>query len=600
MENNFFQQNNDIFQVDEINKVNSIQNELNKYDFTSIEAVYSLLDDYYYLKEDSSLQIVKNKLNTEKLNIKGSLEKYNINIQPFDSINENNNNILLFEIEIVLRKIISKNSNILSSIDNNNEENNNKYFIKIANITKDIKINLQKFFDKYYKPILAITNLEAYLELNEIKKYIIKFKNTNETKIFVEINKIFEQFNSKNNIRRAINGYSGGRFQMLNIYLKNNFNEMKNISYQRLKENRIKKCCNSLDCYYDLKNFLEIGTETLYVENLKNEFYSGYLLKTYNIDICCLVKKISNNDTYLKRKNYVFITLENIFDLNQIILEVSNTHDILKDLKINGIYIFKNLTCFIDENFNVKLGVIKLDSKKSTKKGLYYITDINEYNNSKIKNLFYMPFNHLITLTTENYLIRTLQKYLICINSLMYLNAHMINNNIFYEGCIIGSDGTSSGFFLIEHDCVKRLFKFDTNFDNYIRNKLYQEKKFQIFPGMKDYNLNEYNLLKIIGTQVVIIGTPKMNRLMEMPAQEMYDSISNLNNYSKVENKEKRIEGLLEFDTRLTKIEFSMINGSFSRKSDKLEKIPYIKSSFLFDMEDYLKLIENDKKINKI
>ena len=411
MENNFFQQNNDIFQVDEINKVNSIQNELNKYDFTSIEAVYSLLDDYYYLKEDSSLQIVKNKLNTEKLNIKGSLEKYNINIQPFDSINENNNNILLFEIEIVLRKIISKNSNILSSIDNNNEENNNKYFIKIANITKDIKINLQKFFDKYYKPILAITNLEAYLELNEIKKYIIKFKNTNETKIFVEINKIFEQFNSKNNIRRAINGYSGGRFQMVNIYLKNNFNEMKNISYQRLKENRIKKCCNSLGCYYDLKNFLEIGTETLYVENLKNEFYSGYLLKTYNIDICCLVKKISNNDTYLKRKNYVFITLENIFDLNQIILEVSNTHDILKDLKINGIYIFKNLTCFIDENFNVKLGVIKLDSKKSTKKGLYYITDINEYNNSKIKNLFYMPFNHLITLTTENYLIRTLQKY---------------------------------------------------------------------------------------------------------------------------------------------------------------------------------------------
>ena len=79
----------------------------------------------------------------------------------------------------------------------------------------------------------------------------------------------------------------------------------------------------------------------------------------------------------------------------------------------------------------------------------------------------------------------------------------------------------------------------------------------------------------------------------------MFDSITGLNKYSK-ENKEKRIEGLLEFDTHLTKIEFSMINGSFSRKSNKLEKIPYIKSSFLFDMDDYLKLNQIDDKNNKI
>ena len=602
MENNFFQQNNDIFQMDELNKESTIQKEINKYDFSSIETVYSLLDEYANLKEDSTLQIIKNKLNNERFNIKGSLEHFNINIQPYDNINENNNHSVLFEIEIILRKIYLKSNNYLSIIDKNNneeEENNNKYYIKLSNISKDSKIDLKKYFDKYYKPIIAITNTTAYLELTELKKNIIKFKNTKDSKIFVEINKIFEKFNSKNSLRWSNNSFTVGQMQILFMHLKNNFIEMQNTSYQKLKENRIKKCCESLGCYCDVKNFLEIGTETLYVENLKNEFYSGYLLKTYNIDVCCLVKKISNNDTYLKRKNYVFITLENIFDLNQIILEVTNTHDILKDLKVNGIYIFKNLKCFIDENFNVKLGVIKLDSKKSTKKGLYYITDINDFNNYKIKNLFYMPFNHLITLTTENYLIRTLQKYLIYINSLMYLNAHMINNNIFYEGCIIGSDGTSSGFFLIEHDCVKRLFKFDSDFDNYIRNKLYQEKKYQIFPGRKDYNFNEYNLLKVYGSQVVIIGIPKMNRLMEMPAQEMYDSITNLNNYSSY-NKEKRIEGLLEFDTRLTKIEFSMINGSFSRKSDKLEKIPYIKSSFLFDMDDYMKLIEVDNKVNKI
>ena len=72
----------------------------------------------------------------------------------------------------------------------------------------------------------------------------------------------------------------------------------------------------------------------------------------------------------------------------------------------------------------------------------------------------------------------------------MYINAHMINNNILYDGCLVGSDGTSSGFFLIEQDSVKNLFKFDSEFDNYIKNKLYQEKKFQIFPGRSDYNFN--------------------------------------------------------------------------------------------------------------
>ena len=258
MENNFFQ-NNDIFQGDEIsyNKNNSLLNELNKYDFSSIETVYSLLDDYFSLKDDSSLQIAKNKLNSEKLNIKGALEKYTINIQSFDNINENifiNNSGYLYEIEIILRKINIKNNNINTFYDgNNNEENNNKYYIKLTNITNDIRIYLKKSFERYYKPILAITNLEAYLELNEIKKYIIKFKNTNETKIFLEINKIFEQSNSKKNLRRSSNGITGGQIQMVNIYLKNNFNEMKSINYQKLKESRIKKYCNSVGCFYDIK-----------------------------------------------------------------------------------------------------------------------------------------------------------------------------------------------------------------------------------------------------------------------------------------------------------------------------------------------------------
>ena len=579
MENNFSQQYNDFIQGEEIkngyNKNNLILKELNNFDFVSVEILYSLLDDYFSLKDDSSLQIVKNKLNNEKFNIKGTLEKYNINTQMLEDINneEINNNEYLYEIEIILKKINNKNIK---------EEINNKYYIKLININKEFTNYLICAFKRYYNPILVLTNLEAVLELNEIKKYIIKFKNTKKSKIYIEINKIFEQINTKSNKARI-----------------NNINEMKSISYQKLNENHIKKFCISNQCFYDIKNFLDIGTETLYVENLKNEFFSGYLLKAYNVNTCCLVKKIGNNDNFAKRKNIIQITLENIFDLNQITLEAPNTHELLKDLKVNGIYIFKNLTCFIDENFNVKLGVIQLDSNKSTKIGLYYITDINEYNNSKIKHLYNTNFSHLISLTTENKLVRSLQKYLITINSVMYINAHMINNNIFYEGCLVGSDGTSSGFFLIEQDSVKNLFKFDQEFDNYIRNKLYQEKKFQIFPGRSDYNFNEYNILKVYGSQVIIIGTPKMNRLMEISAQDMYDSISELKKYMGG-NREQRLEGFLEFDTRLTKTEFSMINGSFSRKSDKLEKIPYIKSSFVFDIEDYLKLTKNEDNINKI
>ena len=577
MENNFSLQYNDFFQREEVknkyNKNNSILNELNNFDFSSIEILYSLLDDYFSLKDDSSLQIIKNKLNNEKFNIKGILEKYTINNKIIEDINGNNEKSNIFEIELVLKKV---------SNTNKIEEINNKYYIKLIDINKDFMLYLSYAFKKYYNPILVITNLETLLELNEIKKYIIKFKNTKNSKIFIEINKMYEQLSSKSNIVKM-----------------NNVNEIKNISYQKLNENRLKKFCISSECFFDIKNFLEIGTETLYVENLKNEYYNGYLLKAYNINICCLVKKIGNNDNFLKRKNHIYIILENIFDLNQIILEAPNTHDIIKDLKINGIYIFKNLTCFIDENFNVKFGVIQLDSNKSTKIGLYYITDINEYNRNKIKNLYNMPFSHLIQLTTENKLVRSLQKYLININSVMYINAHMINNNIFYEGCLVGSDGTSSGFFLIEQDSVKNLFKFDSDFDNYIRNKLYQEKKFQIFPGRNDYNFNEYNILKVYGTQVIIIGTPKMNRLMEISAQDMYDNISELKKYLGA-SREQRIEGFLEFDTRLTKIEFSMINGSFSRKSDKLEKIPYIKSSYLFDIDDYLKLASDDNINNKI
>ena len=171
MENNFSNQYNEYFQGEEINnnynKNNLLLNELNNIDFSSVENLYSLLDGYFLLKDDSSLQSIKNKLNNEKFNIKGNLEKYSINnAQILDEITNNNENI---EIEIILKKINNRNIS---------EEYNNKYYIKLTNINKEFKNYLICSFKRYYNPILVMTNLEAVLELNEIKKYIIKFKNT--------------------------------------------------------------------------------------------------------------------------------------------------------------------------------------------------------------------------------------------------------------------------------------------------------------------------------------------------------------------------------------------------------------------------------------
>ena len=106
MENNFSQQYNDYYQGDEIsmnyNKNNLILNELNNFDFLSVELLYSLLDDYFSLKDENSLQIIKNKLNNEKFNIKGTLEKYSLNVQMLEETNNSDiNNENLYEIEII-------------------------------------------------------------------------------------------------------------------------------------------------------------------------------------------------------------------------------------------------------------------------------------------------------------------------------------------------------------------------------------------------------------------------------------------------------------------------------------------------------------------
>ena len=82
---------------------------------------------------------------------------------------------------------------------------------------------------------------------------------------------------------------------------------------------------------------------------------------------------------------------------------------------------------------------------------------------------------------------------------------------------------------------------------------------------------------------------------MEMQAQEMYDSISNLK-LSSDKSKEKRIEELLEFDTKLTKIDFSMINRSFSRKPKPSSLANLYMQNGLNMVYEYKKIENKEKK----
>jgi hypothetical protein len=213
-------------------------------------------------------------------------------------------------------------------------------------------------------------------------------------------------------------------------------------------------------------------------------------LKTININIYGFVKNIFID----KNRKLVNITLENLFDLNNIILEVPRNHKILQNLYINCIYVFFNLNLFIDENLNIKLTVQSDKIEKSRKILLYYLIDPIKYNNKKIHDfLIKKEFSQLLPLVKQNILIRTFQKYLIIIHKIYFINLifNEIKEIINYEGYFLGSDGTSQAIFYIKgNNNISELLLFNIDIKYYLNKKSNLKKKFiTIKPNIKTIQL---------------------------------------------------------------------------------------------------------------
>ena len=325
----------------------------------------------------------------------------------------------------------------------------------------------------------------------------------------------------------------------------------------------------------DFKKYLEIEVDTLYIENLKYEYGHCNIVKKFNINICCIVKNIKED----KRKKVFNVILENLFDLNYIILEIPKNNKIMNDLYINCIYIFVNLVIFIDENMNIKL---TLEKNKTEKVFLYFLIDPEKYINKKLSDfLIQNNFSQLIELVSQNKLIRTKKKYFVNIDKIIciYLYANESNDIIKYEGLLQCSDGTSSTILKIKGNNILDLnkLKIDLNNNNINGHKI--DNKIRIYPLLKDY------------IQIVIIGNPIMEYIKDLPIEYIYEDINML---------KKSNDNLINFDIKLTKDEYCILNGSFSKNSSLITPIPIIQVNNFFALDEYISLIQlkknNDEK----
>ena len=90
--------------------------------------------------------------------------------------------------------------------------------------------------------------------------------------------------------------------------------------------------------------YLEINSESLYLENLKDEFPHINSHFQNNINLCCSVESINRD----KNSKLINVILENIFDLNSIILEISQNDEIFQNLYVNCVYLFINFYHFVE------------------------------------------------------------------------------------------------------------------------------------------------------------------------------------------------------------------------------------------------------------
>jgi hypothetical protein len=324
----------------------------------------------------------------------------------------------------------------------------------------------------------------------------------------------------------------------------------------------------------DLKTYLEIETDSLYVENIKDEFLHFNPLKNERINICCYVKSITED----KRKKIYNVNLENLYDLNNIILEIPKESKIMDKLYVNCIYIFINLIIFIDENMNIRLTIQKNQNEKTELIFVYLLIDREKYYNKKLNDfLIHNQFSQLLPVVSQNKIIRIMQKYLVIIDKIYFFNLYLNESKeISYDGLVHCSDGTSTALLRITGNNILDLKKLSIKLSNNIYHQLNLEKNARLCTSLN-------NII-----QLIIIGNPVMENVKELSFLEIYDDINLLKN-------SKSYTDLITFDLLLVKNEYKNINGALSKYSTNLEIFPVIKVNNLFTLEEYINIIETEK-----
>ena len=317
-----------------IEDYNTKKNSELKYQLYNIklDELDDLLSQVHQNKKDLiSLKLIREKIKLNTYNIKGLI----INIHKSSSLeNKYTSSIikgLKYDIKFKLYNINNKLKDKSFSL------KKNKYIIILSNVNEECKDFFMNKFVHFSKPVL-FTNLKVSLEFDYSKnKFQFILRNTYSTKIYLENN------NENENNKENINYKSSGVY--IDLLKLNEFTYINWINTEELffgKNNKIKKIRSKAmkyhksEIYFDIKSYLEIKTDTLYIENIFEEFSHYNPLKNYTINICCYVKKIYED------KFKVNVTLENLFDLNYIILEIPKENKILNNLYENCIYIFIN------------------------------------------------------------------------------------------------------------------------------------------------------------------------------------------------------------------------------------------------------------------
>ena len=577
----FDYQNNKTFSVTDYNDKKNIELKcnINNLDYSQVDELYSLLYQYKQSKINKNLlKIISSKIEFERYNIKGICHKNNSSFSPINNYTEILLNKKKYNFTFILSKIFNKESNKIIF----NEQN--KYIIQLLNINEEDKKNLEKYLLNFPRAALLFTNLVAKLELDNItNQFHFIFKNTLKTKIYMDKNKIIDIKLSK------LNFVSSGIF--LDYLKSNEFTYIDSISTQKLYSLRNTKFKNNLikgfnyELCLDLKLYLNIDSESLYLENLKDEYLHFYQYNKENISLCCFVKSIYKD---INTKN-INVMLENIFDLNSIILEIPKDHEILQNIYLNCIYIFFNMILFIDEKLNIKLTIQKSLSSQSKIIFLYYLIDPDKYMKKKLDDsLIQSQFSQLLPLVVENKIIRTINKYLVNIIRINYMNIYFskdTNEFAYYDLYLHCSDGTSSAFCHIKGNNLSELKKLNINVNPYLNNRNNSDRNIiTVFPSIDE------------DIQLVILGKPILEGLKELSFLYIYE---NINELKKDENNQKEAEEqFIKFDLLLTKNEFIPINGTFIKNSKSLEPIPVIKVLKYMTLDEYIKFIEQQKNLN--